>query len=699
MSGSGGPDASAGASSSPALQVIVLGSGGGPFESNTTAFLVRSTAEGWRRGSIVALDAGVMMSSITRIFEQSLPEGLSAAATTSPSDEGSDTPEPPSLSLPYTLTSGPFAGLEVPHASAAANASFVQSALVDTYLITHPHLDHMSGFVINTAGLPGARPKRLAGLPSTISAFKTHIFNNVIWPNLSDENNGAGLVTFMRLVEGGSPALGDGEGRGYVEISDGLAVKIWGVSHGHCIERHSHRGSGSNTRFGSMDASSGSLNAGVLSPRLASHQPSSSSPLVPLSIQPQLQQQQQQQHHAQTAQQQQVPALPGQQPSQQPPPSQQTTPLLGPQRRESLALLSGGGSVAAARQGSLGGLVPQAAQGESICVYDSSAYFIRDVKTGREVLMFGDVEPDSISLSPRNGLIWQEAAPKIAAGNLAAIFVECSYDDSQPLDRLYGHLTPRFVAEEMANLAAEVAHARIAHQQQQAEIQEQQKQYQRDRDRDRDRDGRKRKRYGGDDDRMSISNTSRTASHSRRKTEALETAPGESASDTAPAGHVSIEVPPVPEDPVSPRTVKPVRVAIASSTESTSAVLPPTIPVDVSSDALQAEAVHIATPATQPSLSDADPSLPSLDDDVLQAPSTAPTSIPDVTLAVPYQPQTEPQPLPLQGLKVVIIHVKEKLRDGPPAGDIILDQLREHEACNPLGCEYIISYSGQSFFF
>lgn len=657
-----------------------------------------------------------MMSSITRIFEKTLPEGLSAALTGSPSEEGGDTPEPSALSLPHTLTTGPFAGLELPYASASANASFVQSALVDTYLITHPHLDHISGFVINTAGLPGTRPKRLAGLPSTISAFKTHIFNNVIWPNLSDENNGAGLVTFMRLVEGGSPALGDGEGRGYVEISDGLAVKIWGVSHGHCIERHSHRGSGTNTRFGSMDASSAPLNAGIMSPRLSAHQPPSSSPLVPQTLhhhqqlnQPPTQQPPQtpqQQHQQQQA----AAPIPGQQPLQQPPQSQQATPLIGPQRRDSLALLSGGGSVAAqARQGSLGMLLPQASQDESICVYDSSAYFIRDVKTGREVLMFGDVEPDSISLSPRNGLIWQEAAPKIAAGNLAAIFVECSYDDSQPLDRLYGHLTPRFVAEEMANLAAEVAHARIVYQQQQAELlQEQQKQ----RQRDRDRDGRKRKRYGGDDDRVSVSNTSRTASHSRRKTEALETQTTAGESSTSEAAAVEavvtklaaaaepvVEAPILPEDPVSPRTVKPVRMAIATSAEGSGVVVPP--PLEESGDVPQPDAHHAATPATHLSLTEPDPSLPSLDYEVLQAPSTAPTSIFDVSASVldPATAATSEQPLPLRGLKVVIIHIKEKLRDGPPAGEVILDQLREHEEQNPLGCEYIISYAGQSLFF
>lgn len=344
-------------------------------------------------------------------------------------------------------------------------------------------------------------------------------------------------------------------------------------------------------------------------------------------------------------------------------------------------MLSSAGGVAAARRGSLS-VAPQPAPGESICVYDSSAYFIRDVTTGREVLMFGDVEPDSISLSPRNGLIWQEAAPKIAAGNLAAVFLECSYDDSQPLDRLYGHLTPRFVVEEMMNLAAEVTHARIAFQQQKAELQEQQKLQQRDRDRD--RDGRKRKRYAGDDDRMSISNTSRTTSHSRRKTEALLAATDESTTttiETADTSHLS-------EDPVSPRTVRPVRMAIASSPEGSGVRAPASAASEEKSDGPQSDTPHLATPTEHLSLIELDVSRTSAD---------APADRNAQALA-PRAPSPEPE-LPLHGLKVVIIHVKEKLRDGPTAGEIILDQLREYEERNPLGCEYIISYAGQSLYF
>ncbi|KAI2471507.1 cAMP phosphodiesterases class-II-domain-containing protein [Annulohypoxylon bovei var. microspora] len=500
----------------PALQVIVLGSGGGPQEHNVTAFLVRSIRSGWARGSTVALDAGVHLSAITRILEETQPSGLGSH-----------------VALPHTLESGPFAGLEIQSSCASTNAAYVTRHLIDTYLITHPHLDHISGFVINTAGLPGTRPKRIAGLPSTISAFKTHIFNNVIWPNLSDENNGAGLVTYTRLVEGGSPALGEGAGKGYLEISDDLAVKVYSVSHGHCIERHAHRGSTSSSRFGSVDISS------MSSPRGAQGSNTTSGP----------------------------------------------SPLLRS---------SGFGHPSIGQEP------------ESMCVYDSSAYFIRDSTSGREILMFGDVEPDSISLSPRNLGVWQEAAPRIANGNLAAIFIECSYDDSQTDDLLFGHLTPRYIIEEMKVLAAEVESVR----QTPAKFEPNKK-----RKRELEEAGRRANRIiarsGGDD------------------------------------------------GPVSPKSLRPRR-------RSGSGSVPP------SENGL--DSPHIATPTAEMSLKD------------FEAGMTPP-------------PPLHQTPNPLKGLKVVIIHVKEKLHGGEKPRDTILRELLNHEKEAELGCEFIVSKMGQSLMF
>ncbi|OAQ84883.1 cyclic-AMP phosphodiesterase, class-II [Purpureocillium lilacinum] len=529
---------------SPALHVIVLGSGGGPQESNTTAFLVRAASHNWSKSSLVAVDAGVHLSAITRLLRDAL------------------TSSPPT-SFPHTLTSGPFAGLSLPFTSPEANAAHITRALVDTYLFTHPHLDHIAGFVINTAGLPGTRPKKIAGLPSTIHAFKTHIFNNVIWPNLSDENNGAGLLTYLRLVEGGSPALGDGEAKGYLEVCDGLLVKTWSVSHGHCIERHSHRGSSASSaspRFGSHDASSQAS-------RRDGH------PLYAFN------------HHAQ---------------SYYPPSAPSSQPLTRSQTLLGQAAFG------------LGGASPQASPDvqERYCVYDSSAYFIQDADHRCEVLIFGDVEPDSISLNPRNLGIWQEAAPKVAAGTMAAIFIECSYDDSQSNDRLYGHLKPVFVIEELAVLAAETEMAR----------------------RLQSLESRKRKRMA------SISDEPGGRPNPGRVTSSLS-------STSTPA-----------EEPVSPKSVKPA----------------PVTPAVRAFEAASPDTPHLATPTDELSLREVE----ELDNGAGVPPRR-----------------------PLEGLKVVIIHVKERLTDGPDVAETILRQLREHEQEARLGCEFIVSKPGQSFYF
>ncbi|PHH78119.1 hypothetical protein CDD80_7359 [Ophiocordyceps camponoti-rufipedis] len=501
----------------PALQVIVLGSGGGPLESNITALLVRSVAQAWSKGSIVAVDAGVHLSAIVRLVQEAFPE-------------------PPPTSLPYTVVSGPLAGLSLPYDTAAANAAHVARTLVDTYLITHPHLDHFSGFVVNTAGLPGTRPKKLAGLPSTIQALKKHIFNNVIWPNLSDENNGAGLLTYLRLVDGGSPALGDGRDRGYLEVCDGLLVKTWSVSHGHCIEKHSHRGSTSSSspRFGSHDSQQ------TLRPPRASQTASRGSTL--------------------------------------------------------LSQAAIGGTAAAAAAAAAVNPTSQF-EPDKYCVYDSSAYFIQDHEHRREVLIFGDVEPDSISLSPRNLAVWQEAAPKVASGVLSAVFIECSYDDSVTNDRLFGHLKPLFLVEELRALAAEVEAVRKSPPSSSPT--------------------RKRKRDMGED------------------------------------GHQHLRPPPPPpptqsEDAVSPKSMKPTTTTTTPQRES-----------DDAQDLL-----GLATPTDEISLG----------------------------------PPAVALPPPLQGLKVVIIHVKETFQNGPDPGDVILRQLQEHEREADLGCEFLISKPGMSLY-
>ena len=471
---------------------------------------MRSVAAGWKKGSVLAVDAGVHLAAISKILKNHKSEYF---------DEG--------IQLPVTLFNGPFQGLEIHHRTPTANAANVTRHLIDTCLLTHAHLDHINGFVINTASLPGSRPKRLAGLPRTIEAIKTHIFNNIIWPNLSDENNGAGLVTYMRLVEGGSPAVGDGDGKGYIEICEGLSVKTWSVSHGHCIEKHSHRGS----------------NVGLLplrendSPRL---RPGTSSSLT------------------------------------------------SPRRDRKLSTASS--------QGGHQDLMRTNSNETTYCVYDSSAYFIRDIDTGSEVLIFGDIEPDSISLAPRNKHIWSQAAPKIISGSLKGVFIECSYDDSQSTDMLFGHLAPRFLMEELTVLANEVEDLL--------------------------------ERQGSDQ----FSKKRKRVAHN------------------SPDFH----------RPRSPRRFYP-----------------------ADGDGINSKSSH--------------PSKPPVELRVRVAVDEQVCDGNDNEIASPFLTRSK-EDLPLKGLNVIIIHMKDNLKDGPHIGEIIFEQLLGYEKDLKLGCEFVISSMGMSFY-
>lgn len=525
-----------------------------------TGLLVRSTATKWAKGSVLAVDAGTHLGAVVSIFKEHLPNAVPKRSESSEnrgpqtllsqrrksSLNGQEKGSGQSDAVEQlVLTTGPFADFELPHSTAKANAAYFVRNLITTYLITHPHLDHISGFVINTAGFQHtSRPKRLAGLPSTIDAFKTHIFNDIIWPNLSDEDGGVGLVSYMRLAEGGNLAIGEGEGRGYIEVCDGLAVKSWSVSHGKCMHNHSKHGSISGISQ-EIFAESGS-------------------------------------------------------------------------RRPSQNLTTSTGSLSYGHPG--------------YCVTDSSAFFLRDDHTGKEILIFGDVEPDSLSLSPRTAQIWSEAAPKIAKGLLKAILIECSYDESQSDETLFGHLAPRHVIEELLVLADKVQMHRNGELSGEAEASPSPLK-------------RKRSSIGlglQDDIDTRIPRRGRprpSSSHGARRKSRK--------SNVSPASSL------LPEEG------------------------------DDHEEAAKTANVH------NHDLEHHQHQQPH------QMPSPGSTTIAEESSSsiIPTKQQGQ---LPLAGLQVIIIHVKDNLRDGQEAGEIILSQLADHEKQAQLGCDFAISKSGSS---
>ena len=536
--------------------------------------LVRSTATNWTKGSVLAVDGGTHLAAIIRVLDEHLPYAKRGSQSESAATPDQPSRSQPSLSgnggqspaiSPYTsqssdyitdlpdargtragspapvnptkakpvLTSGPFANLTVPFETARANAAYIIRDLISTWVVTHPHLDHLAGFAINTASFTHTnRVKRLAALPSTIDAIRTHIFNDIIWPDLSDEDGGAGLVSYMRLVDGGNVALGNGEGRGYIEVVDGLTVKSWSVSHGNCMKGHGHRGSTT---------------------------------------------------------------LNSQEPFMQHPSS----------RRGSRVATSP--SSCRSHHGSQNNI-----ETEDGCVYDSSAFFIRDDETGRELLVFGDVEPDAISTYPRTARVWADAASKIASGLLTGIFIECSYDDSQEDHLLFGHLAPRHLVAELQVLAEKVKLARKAHADEAL--------------------GRRKKHSNGvgrhDPDIWKL--RGRDLQQTRRR-----------ATDSS-----SVTPSRMSEDPIVGE------LATLSLTTGRS--------LDVSMRLDSNEGPHCVSPSKHSRHSSLDQK-------------------------------------PLQGLQIIIIHIKDTLRDGPPVSETILAQLQEHEEAAGLGCHFVISKSGESF--
>ena len=438
---------------------------------------------------------------------------------------------------------------------------------MSTYLITHPHLDHLSGFAINTAAFHAtSRPKRLAALPFTVDAIKQHIFNDIIWPNLTDEDGGVGFVTFQRLKEGGDVMVGEGEGRGYIEVCEGLGAKGFKISHGKCMRPNTdnsaintHRGSLGN--LSDINSSYGQDHRNPHSHSLTQSRHMSLSHLV-------------------------LPDTPSQ--------MYQSPSVAQTQQHW---------------QGDIGNAV------------DSTAYFIRDIATAREVLIFGDVEPDSLSVAPRLARVWSEAASKIASGVLNGIFMECSYDNSQADAILFGHFAPRHIIAELQVLADMVREERLIRASEKAM--------------------RKRKRSAAN-----TANDSAGTSISQPVSE-FEKESKRSRSLASRSASVQFRRASVPDHNAALGTESP-------------------------------------TPAHNHPLSS------HLDVEFLhKAPKL-----------VEHQINAEP---PLKGLRVVIIHVKDTLKDGPHVSERILAQLNGHLAelgkGSELGCEFVISESGMDYWF
>lgn len=157
---------------------------------------------------MVAVDAGTLLSAIDDILAET-PIKLGAVAY------------------------GPFKDLRVPHESSRANSVHMFKNIIGRVLLTHAHLDHISGLAINTPILDSRdNPKPVAGLPYVVDALKAHLFNGLIWPNLTNEDNGIGLIKLERVKDSGRPIPISVDSSEYTPACKGLLTRCFGLSHG-----------------------------------------------------------------------------------------------------------------------------------------------------------------------------------------------------------------------------------------------------------------------------------------------------------------------------------------------------------------------------------------------------------------------------------------------------------------------------------
>ncbi|MFZ0565539.1 MAG: 3',5'-cyclic-nucleotide phosphodiesterase [Chlamydiales bacterium] len=128
------------------FQIVVMGCTGGPKENNISGYLFSPID----RNEWIALDAGTLLSGIERALEKkNLDDSLFSDTSLTPSGE-------------------------------------MLSSHLQNYLISHAHLDHIAGLILNSQV---DTPKSILGTHSTIDNLRDHIFNGKIWPNYGSEGN------------------------------------------------------------------------------------------------------------------------------------------------------------------------------------------------------------------------------------------------------------------------------------------------------------------------------------------------------------------------------------------------------------------------------------------------------------------------------------------------------------------------------
>lgn len=166
----------------PVFDLVVVGCGGGPNESNLSSYLLKAHNALWSDGAL-ALEAGSGYGAISRILADS-----------------------PTLFAPCD----PRSPAEV--------LSWVRS-----FVITHGHLDHINGLVLSAGSLRGP-PRQVFAAQQTLKDIET-VFSDRLWPNLGtwDKEDKTAALLY-------SPLQLDST---YRPVAAHVSVRALPLNHGH----------------------------------------------------------------------------------------------------------------------------------------------------------------------------------------------------------------------------------------------------------------------------------------------------------------------------------------------------------------------------------------------------------------------------------------------------------------------------------
>ncbi|KAF9001965.1 cyclic-AMP phosphodiesterase [Cyathus striatus] len=139
----------------PTFDMVVVGSGGGPDETNLSAYLLKPSDAAWE-GGIIALEAGSGQGALSQLLKAN----------------------------PRLFDSHDVRCSE--DVSSSIHTSSEIFSFIRCFLITHAHLDHISSLVLSAGSLGGQR-KRIYATKQVLHDLEI-VFSDRIWPNLATWN-------------------------------------------------------------------------------------------------------------------------------------------------------------------------------------------------------------------------------------------------------------------------------------------------------------------------------------------------------------------------------------------------------------------------------------------------------------------------------------------------------------------------------